>query len=133
MEEALSVYVDAITEATGRTVAMPNERTVRAHLALAVNTHLASSGTIRGALADLRVAVAEWVEAYREKPQLTAGWTPKKFLDWLNSERVTDAGAQEKHRAPVKDYGPPVACPPGLAEKLGQVDAIQPFALRGAP
>jgi hypothetical protein len=86
-EELVAAYESAVSAATERPFAVPNQRMHRDALALAANTHLRADETIRGVLAATREAVAEWVDAYRDRPQLTAGWAPRKFLDWLNAER----------------------------------------------
>jgi hypothetical protein len=94
MLEAVAAFEAAVSEATGKPHSMPNERSDRAALALAINTHLRGDETVLGALAAMRGAVAEWVDAYRDKPALTAGWAPRKFRDWVAAER--DPGTSEE-------------------------------------
>lgn len=99
MSELFAVYEGALTSALGRTVAVPNDRTAWSHLALAVNVHLRGDETVRGALAEVQKAVAEWVDEYRERAHVTAGWAPKKFLDWLNAERSARRDPEPPPRA----------------------------------
>lgn len=103
IEEVVHAYESAVAEATGKPFAVRNDRSTRSDLALAVNTHLRGDETILGAIAEVRDAVAEWVEAYRDKSQLTAGWLPRKFFDWLNgAERDPDEPGPPP-RAPRRD------------------------------
>jgi hypothetical protein len=112
MLEAVATFDAAVSEATGRPHSMPNERSDRAALALAINTHLRGDETVLGALAAMREAVAEWVDTYRDKPALTAGWAPRKFRDWVSAERdpgtadepayTTPGQSEDRADAPVR-------------------------------
>lgn len=88
MTELCAVYVQAVATATKQPFAMPPDRSSRQALATAVNTHLRGDGTARGALAQLAPAVTQWVGQYRDRSAFTAGWAPRKFLDWLNAGRA---------------------------------------------
>lgn len=113
MTELVATYESAVAAATERPFALPNERAVRTKLALAVNTHLRGDGTLRGAFAEVERAVAEWVDAYRDKPGITAGWAPRKFLDWLNAEREAspDEAPPSRVEPPADEAPRPVPVP----------------------
>lgn len=99
MTELVATYESAVAAATSKPFAVPNEPSVRRTLATAANTHCRGDGTIRGSLAAVREAVSEWVEGHKNSPNLTAGWAPRKFLDWLNGGRD---GPTQKPPEPVR-------------------------------
>jgi hypothetical protein len=104
--EIANAYVAAISTATDRPYAANLRIRERDDLTKAVNVHLRGDGTFAGAAAALASAVAEWVDAYRDKPQLTAGWAVRKFVDWLNAER--EVGEDEPPPAPRESGHQPV-------------------------
>lgn len=103
MTELCAVYGQAVATATKQPFALPPDRSSRQALATAVNTHLRGDGTARGALAQLAPAVTQWVGQYRDRSAFTAGWAPRKFLDWLNAGRADPKAAVAAPEQPKRE------------------------------
>ena len=106
-ERAVEVFEECVAASTGRPFSLPNERNVRTSLVRSINTYLRGDSTLAGAFDAMREAIPEWVEAYREKPGITAGWHPRKFADWLAAEREGSSDdAPPPRTAPVEPDAP---------------------------
>lgn len=128
--EAEAAYRDGIAEGLGRPVALDLGLHERTALISALNTHFAREPSKLDAIAALGRSAEAWVRdcTAHGKADFTRGWSPRKFVEWLNTTGVP-------LRAPAKS-GVSLSTPAPEEPPLSQEELaaeLQRFRDAGAP
>lgn len=84
--EAEATYQTTVSDALARPVAITFRMQEREALVSILDTHFRSAPTKLAAIAGMAQALAAWVREVETEGggRYTLGWSPKKFLEWLN-------------------------------------------------